>query len=236
MAGRPAGPVDIQEAAFPGLESADEFAQPSRERRRSLGRGHGLAFPIDERDAARAGARQVGGDSGGGAPVHEAGPGRCRRDQVLQVLPLRVCDVGVVGVGGAGRELRHVELERGIVGQSGEFIELPIEPIVDGRESAVGDDAEAHLPGPQLALPLAVDEADDQGGAADRQHQQHRGRGKQRHVGRAYRTAPGRIRWWLCCHFINPRLIKNLLTNQPSSSNRRAPEPGVRAAILASYR
>jgi hypothetical protein len=65
-------------------------------------------------------------------------------------------------------------------------------PIVDGSKSTVGDDTEAHLPSAQLALPLAVDKADDQRSAADCHDQQYGGRNEQRHVGRAYRTAHGR--------------------------------------------
>ena len=200
--------VDIQEAAFPGLESADEFAQPSRERRRSLVAATVWPFasmsamppvPVRARLAATAAAALL---STKPARVAVAAIRFCRYS------PCASATSASSGLAALVASCVSVELERGIVGQSGEFIELAVEPIVDGREPAVGDDAEAHLPGPQLALPLAVDEADDQRGAADRQHQQHGGRDEQRHVGRAYRTAPGRIRWWLCCHFVNPRLIK----------------------------
>jgi len=60
-----------------------------------------LAFPIEERDARRTGARQVGGDGRGRAPVDEPALVAVAATGSADIA-LRVRDVGVVGVGRAG--------------------------------------------------------------------------------------------------------------------------------------
>ncbi len=150
--------MNIENPGF--AAAADEHVQVVRAQGwHSIGGHDDLAVVIDESETGDAEAFDVGVDLGPAQRYRKAerlGPGG---EQSTQIGALGGFFGGLIDVALGERQQRgHVELERGVVGELAHVRALAVEPIIDSADTAVGDDAHAHLPRMHVALALRGDE------------------------------------------------------------------------------
>ena len=131
---------------------------------RRLARGDQIALGVGQRDSRLARRLDVGVDRRLRLRRQEA---VARRRGVQQVAEIAERRPRIRALALAQRELGHIELERGVLGQALHGEELLVEPARDLARAAVGDDGEADLPLLQVALGLALDEGEDDPDAGD---------------------------------------------------------------------
>ena len=129
-------------------------------------------MPVDQGQAAEGAAVDVGRHVRAEQRSREAGAVGGHQQQVPQVFDLCVRVGHLVQAPAGQAELCHEELNRAVAGQRGDLRLLAGDPLFDLGGAAVGDDAQANLPGTHLSLALVADELEHQKNPEQRSEQQ----------------------------------------------------------------
>lgn len=151
----------VQKGPFAARRSDDEIQQTALYWGHLRSPDHDPTGQIDEGDAGDADTTDIGID---GWPHRRPGKSAALgRDleQVAQICRLNWFLGHLLAVARGQIQLRRVELKRSVLRQADKLAELLIEPVVPGREAAISNDAEAHLPSAQVALALGIDETEN---------------------------------------------------------------------------
>ena len=124
------------------------FARDGRHRRRADDR---LAVGVGQPEARDPDTLDIGVDFARRGGRLEAGA-FCRGDEkVAKIRGLRRLVGHRVGIAFSQLQLGHIKLERGVLREFAKRGEILIDPLVDRRGPAVGDDPEADLPSLEVA-------------------------------------------------------------------------------------
>ena len=121
-----------------------------------------LAVGIGQRQAGQADALDIGIHVGAEHRADKTGAVGGGDQQVAQIGALRRLVRHLVDIALGQGQFRHVELERGVVGEALKAGILPLDPFVDGFQAAFRDDAHAQLPGAQVAVIFGIGKAENE--------------------------------------------------------------------------
>ena len=156
--GRAAGraPMDVEQGGAARLGAGHEVAEAALDRRHARRGGDDATVGIEQRHSGDTDAPDVGGHVGSDGGRRESLAVGDDGEEIAKIAAPGEVRARGRRVLGKVREPAHVELDRGVLGEGADGVDLVAQPVLDSAGAGVGDHPEADLPLPQLALAFAV--------------------------------------------------------------------------------